>query len=484
MSIRIGTSGVRDALSGEAGAGGSDRRRFRRRVVPSGVLFRDDSLDVDLAVRLHDDPGVEVRQGDLPDGDARRVVRRFHAVEVEAGERQELLTEGLVQGGEVVHGHLSPEPRAQRPVLRRIERNVPFRRDRPPRQEDLHLLREIRLHGSDREGFRPQPGVDRRRIDREGTAQGDASFPFIQGGEGESTGQFSADGDVLRLQPQPVEGDLHRRVRGAILEPCGVPVDDRFLDGDLPRLPTRPFPGGRFPRAAFRRGRLRGSRFLRKETGDVRLPDGGTADGHRSLRRGDLSDHDLFLSGVDLPLFHIEPGDGEEHLLLLPLTQAKVRNGQPQTGETKLRTVLPLGISVAGSRVEGPAVDIEPHGVAVVRGVFLQDHLRERDRSFRSERGEGEVPFQIYGLPRFGRKGDPGDGLLPRLGAKAVHVDPEIPQFRSEWHPPGSVGEPHFPPGEPDGIDGDFLFLSARLFFYRSRFFLFLYLTSLIFFRN
>ena len=153
-----------------------------------------------------------------------------------------------------------------------IDRNVSFGRDRSPGQEDLHLLRVVRLHRSDRKGIRLQPGVHRRRIDRERTAQGDAPLPVIEGGEGEFPALFSAGGDVLRLQSEPVEGDLHGRIRRAILEPHGVPVDDRFLDGDPPWLLRGPFPLGFHPCP------LCAGRFLR-------IPIGPAPGGRRSFHR-------------------------------------------------------------------------------------------------------------------------------------------------------------------------------------------------------
>lgn len=192
----MGTRGTCTALSAGAAAGGPG---VSVALSPPRAFLRHDPLDVQRAVRVHDDAGIEVRQGDLPEDDARRVVPHLHAAEVEAGEFQELLLEGLVQGGEIVHGHFPAEPGAQRLLLRGIERNVSFRRDRTPRQEDLHLLRVIRLHRSDRKVFRLQLGVHRWRIDRERTAQGNGPLAVIEGGEGEFPTLFSAGGDVLRL---------------------------------------------------------------------------------------------------------------------------------------------------------------------------------------------------------------------------------------------------------------------------------------------
>ena len=125
------------------------------------------------------------------------------------------------------------------------------------------------------------------------------------------------------------------------------------------------------------------------KAGDVRFPAGGASHGNRSFRRCDPADRDLFLDRVDLGLFHIEPGDYEELLLLLPLTQPKIRYGRSQAGEPEFRPAIPLGKTVAGSHVEGPAVDIEPHRVAEVRRILLQGHLREGDRSFRRRGGKG-----------------------------------------------------------------------------------------------
>lgn len=153
-----------------------------------------------------------------------------------------------------------------------------------------------------------------------------------------------------------------------------------------------------------------------------------SANGNRSFRRGDPADRDLLLHEVDLGLFHRELEDYEELLLLLPLAQPKVRYGRSQAGEPKCRPVLPLGKTVAGSRIERPTVDIEPHGIAVVRGIFLQDPLREGNRSFRGEGREGQVSLQLDGLPRFGRKGHQGIGLRSLPRAQAVHVDPEFSQ--------------------------------------------------------
>src|ERR1035437_5743528 len=90
-----------------------------------------------------------------------------------------------------------------------------------------------------------------------------------------------------------------------------------------------------------------------------------SVNGNRSFRRGDPADRDLLLHEVDLGLFHRELGDYEELLLLLPLAQPKVRYGRSQAGEPECRPVLPLGKTVAGSRIERPTVDIEPHGIAV-----------------------------------------------------------------------------------------------------------------------
>ena len=182
----------------------------------------------------------------------------------------------------IVHGHLPPEPGAQRPAFRGIDRDVPFGRNRSARQEDLHPLGVIRLDGLDRQGFRLQPCVHRRRVERERTARGDCPLPVEKGCEGESTALLGTDGDVFRLQPEPVEVDFHRRIRGAILEHHGVSVYDRFLDGDPPRLVRRPLPP-RIRPDSLRADRFRGSPVIRHKPGDVRFPARGTPHGDHPL---------------------------------------------------------------------------------------------------------------------------------------------------------------------------------------------------------
>ena len=175
------------------------------------------------------------------------------------------------------------------------------------------------------------------------------------------------------------------------------------------------------------------------------------------------------LTGSILGILHGELGKHEKLLLLLPLTKAKVRYGRSHPGEPEFGPLLPLDEAVAGSRVEGPAVDIEPHRVHEVRRILLQDHLCEGDRPFRREGGKGQATLQLERLPRFGRKGHQGVGLLPFRGAEAVHVDPEISQRGPERRTARRVGEAYLPPGQTDGIDGEDLLRRPRRLFRSDR---------------
>lgn len=58
-------------------------------------------------------------------------------------------------------------------------------------------------------------------------------------------------------------------------------------------------------------------------------------------------------------------------------------------------------------------MNIEPHRVAEVRRILLQDHLREGDRPFRSEGGKGQAPLQIERFPRFGQKDTRASAFFP-----------------------------------------------------------------------